>query len=202
MTARVWSVSARRVARTMAPKAAPVLAMMAVLVGLGVSVAAPAGRAPRVGPSAAPALAVAERPPVLGGLHTSVAPSITRFTKWCAAPAGEHVVPCNDGASSYAGEPGSYSFKVVNPTPDDVGYVVVVTCSGMPTTDCEPEDNLLYVASDGDTATMAIDWATPADTAGTLQLTGRSGAHEHCIRGELAAAVPLQGRAGDDQNAE
>ena len=171
MTARVWSVSARRVARTMAPKAAPVLAMMAVLVGLGVSVAAPTGRAPTLAPVTAPELAAAERPPEVGRLRAPRAPSTTPFTQWCAAPAGEHVVPCNDGASSYAGEPGSYSFKVVNPTPDDVGYVVVVTCSGMPTTDCEPEDNLLYVASDGDTATMAIDWATPADTAGTLQLS-------------------------------
>jgi YD repeat-containing protein len=164
MAARVWSVM-------MAPKAALVLAMMAVLVGLGVSVAAPAGRAPSVRPVAAPELAAAERPPELGRLQTSAAPSVTPFTQWCVAPAGERVVPCNDGASSYAGEPGSYTFQVVNPTPDDVGYHVVVTCSGMPTTDCEPEDNLLYVASDGDTATMAIDWATPADTAGTLQLS-------------------------------
>src|SRR6185437_12195602 len=122
MAARVWSV-------TMAPKAAPVLAVM--LLGIGVVVGAPAGRAPSVRLLAAPDLAAAERPPVLGRLQVSAPLSRARFTKWCAGPSGVRIVtPCTATDSGYAGEPGSYSFTVLNPTANDVGYHAVVSCSG------------------------------------------------------------------------
>ncbi|MGH7624162.1 MAG: hypothetical protein ACREOJ_02465, partial [Gemmatimonadaceae bacterium] len=83
MTARDWSVG-------LAPKAAPVLAMMAVLVGLGMSVAspaAPAGRAPQVLPISAPALGAAERAPMLVPLHAASRAA----TKWCAGPSGVRI---------------------------------------------------------------------------------------------------------------
>ena len=160
MGARHWLVKAaraRRDARMLRrgiAKLALVLVMTLSLVsGAHARSFTPAGRAPTLAPLAAPALAAAERPPVLGRLRGSGPP----VTKWCAAPSGVHFVSCSPSTAGYAGESGSFSFLVVNPTPNDLGFHAVVTCSGMPTSVCKPETSLLYGPADGDMAAVAVD---------------------------------------------
>ncbi|MGH7633815.1 MAG: hypothetical protein ACRENC_08790, partial [Gemmatimonadaceae bacterium] len=95
------------------------LTVVAVLVGMGVSVAAPIERAPAVLPVSAPTPDARERAPALAPVQVAR----RAFTKWCAGPSGVRIVaPCTATDSGYAGEAGSYSFTVSNPTPNDVGY--------------------------------------------------------------------------------
>jgi len=104
--------------------------------------------------------------------HVTPRPAMfTALTKWCTAPSGQKFVSCSPTTSAPAGVTGHYDFTVRNPTSNDAGYKTAVSCSGMDTSVCKADLNVIFVMSDGGETDVGVSWQTPADVAGTLFVT-------------------------------
>ena len=119
------------------------------------------------------AATVRETPHVTPHETPHVTPRSARaaLTKWCTAPSGQKFISCSPTTSAPAGVLNHFNFRVRNPTSNDAGYKTAVSCSGMDTSVCKADLNVIFVMSDGGETDVGVSWQTPADVAGTLFVT-------------------------------